>query len=254
MKTTLARHSRPETAIAAAKSWVPVALLAAILLGITVSSTRADCNPAGRIDASCYANLQDATAAAITANEPLWLPAGTYRLERELVIDYAPLADTGFRIISDGAVIDATATGLRAVTITCSGGTADNPKGCFYFHIQGTLFVNANTWQAAFRFGQNDFSDAHNSAKIDHLIVNNAGSGPGTRLNYVLNADLSLYSVTAGSPGIMLTQTQFSRLNGAASGITGIGLSVEQGYTFANSISAIDIEASQVGLSITSLY
>ena len=78
--------------------------------------------------------------------------------------------------------------------------------------------------------------------------------GPGTRLNYVLNADLSLYSVTAGSPGIMLTQTQFSRLNGAASGITGIGLSVEQGYTFANSISAIDIEASQVGLSITSLY
>ena len=106
MKTIAARHSRPETAIAAAKSWVPVALLAAILLGITASPTRADCNPAGRIDASCYANLQDATAAAITANEPLWLPAGTYRLERELVIDYAPLADTGFRIISDGAVID----------------------------------------------------------------------------------------------------------------------------------------------------
>ena len=106
MKTTLTRHSQPKATIAAAATRVPAAILAAILLAITASPTRANCNPAGRIDASCYANLQDATAAAITANEPLWLPAGTYRLERELVIDYAPLADTGFRIISDGAVID----------------------------------------------------------------------------------------------------------------------------------------------------
>jgi len=87
MKTTLTRHSRPEATIGAAAVRVPAAILAAILLAITASPARADCNPAGRIDASCYANLQDATAAAITANEPLWLPAGTYRLERELVID-----------------------------------------------------------------------------------------------------------------------------------------------------------------------
>jgi hypothetical protein len=58
---------------------------------------------------------------------------------------YAPLANTGFQIISDGAVIDATGTGDRAITITCSGGTPEAPRGCFYFHIQGTLFVNANT-------------------------------------------------------------------------------------------------------------
>jgi hypothetical protein len=36
--------------------------------------------------------LQSATAAAIAANVPLWLPAATYTLDRELVIDYAPLA------------------------------------------------------------------------------------------------------------------------------------------------------------------
>src|SRR6516165_12639526 len=247
MKTTLARHSRPETAIAAAKSWVPVALLAAILLGITVSSTRADCNPAGRIDASCYANLQDATAAAITANEPLWLPAGTYRLERELVIDYAPLAATGFQIISDGAVIDATATGQRAMSIECSGGTPDTPKSCFYFHIQGTLFVNANTSAAAVRFGLNDLSDAHNSAKIDHLILNNAGLGLGMRLNYVLNADLSLYAVTAGNYGLYLDQVQFSRINGAASAAAGSALVIANGYTFANTFQGLDLEVAQVG-------
>jgi len=39
------------------------------------------------------------------------LSAGTYMLIRELVIDYAPLAHSGLQVISDGAVIDATATG-----------------------------------------------------------------------------------------------------------------------------------------------
>ena len=252
MKTIAARHSRPETAIAAAKSWVPVALLAAILLGITASPTRADCNPAGRIDASCYANLQDATMAAIAANEPLWLPAGTYRLERELVIDYAPLADAGFRIISDGAVIDATATRQRAMTITCSGGTPDNPKGCFYFHIQGTLFVNANFPGAAFRFGLNDFSDAHNSAKIDHLIANNAGSGYAVRLNYVLNANIFTVAVSAGTAGLVMDQVQFSSISGAASATTGTAMLIERGYTMANTIQAIDLEVAQTCLAITS--
>jgi hypothetical protein len=86
------------------------------------------CNPAGRVDAQCYPDLQTATAAAIAANQPLWLPAGTYMLTQEWVIDYAPLATTGFQIISDGAIVDATATGQRAMSIECSGGTPDNPK------------------------------------------------------------------------------------------------------------------------------
>ena len=112
MKTRLVKHPCPEATIAGAAARVPAAIIAAVLLGITASPARADCNPAERINASCYSNLQDATTAAIAANQPLWLPAGTYVLNRELVIDYAPLAATGFQIISDGAVIDATATGL----------------------------------------------------------------------------------------------------------------------------------------------
>src|SRR5262249_11380868 len=166
MKPTLARYSWLKAAAVAAARRGSAITLAAILLGIAALPTHADCSPSARIDARCYADLQSATAAAIAASVPLWLPARTYTLDRELVIDYAPLAAIGFQIISDGAIIDATATGLRAITIQCSGGTPDNSKGCFYFHIQGTLFVNANTWQAAVRFGLNDFSDAHNSAKI----------------------------------------------------------------------------------------
>ena len=252
MKTRLVRHSCPKATMVGAAAKVPTAILAAIVLGITASPARADCNPADRINASCYSNLQDATTAAIAANQPLWLPAGTYVLNRELVIDYAPLAATGFQIISDGAVIDATATGLRAITVTCSGGTPDNPKSCFYFHIQGTLFVNANTWEAAVRFGLNDYSDAHNSARIDHLIANNAGSGSAVRLNYVLNADIFAVAVTAGSAGLVLDQVQFSKISGAASATTGTAMLIQNGYTFSNTISAIDLEVAQTCLAITS--
>ena len=252
MKTRLVRHPCPEATMAGAAAKVPAAILAAILLGITASQARADCNPADRINASCYSNLQDATSAAIAANQPLWLPAGTYVLNQELVIDYAPLAASGFQIISDGAVIDATATGLRAMSIECSGGTPANPKGCFYFHIQGTLFVNANTREAAVRFGLNDYSDAHNSAKIDHLIANNAGSGSAVRLNYVLNADIFAVAVTAGSAGLVMEQVQFSKISGAASATTGTAMLIQNGYTFSNTISAIDLEVARTCLAITS--
>jgi hypothetical protein len=250
MKPTLAGHSCLKTSIVAARQ-VPAIILAAILLGGIALPARADCNPADRIDARCYPDLQGATAAAITANVPLWLPAGTYTLDRELVIDYTPLAATGFQIISDGAIIDATATGLRAITIECSGGTPENSRGCFYFHIQGTLFVNANTGQAAVRFGLNDYSDAHNSAKIDHLIVNNAGSGYAIRLNYILNADIFAVAVTAGSAGLVMDQVQFSKISGAASATTGTAMLIQNGYTFSNTISAIDLEVAQICLAIT---
>jgi hypothetical protein len=251
MQTTPARRRR-EATIEATTAKAPIAIAAAIVCVISASPSRADCNPASRIDARCYRDLHEASAAAIAANEPLWLPAGSYTLDRELVIDYAPLAATGFQIISDGAVVDATATGERALSIECSGGTPDNPKGCFYFHIQGTLFVNANTRQAAVRFGLSDFSDAHNSAKIDHLIVNNSGSGYGVRLNYILNADIFAVAVSAGSAGLVLDQVQFSRISGAASATTGTAMLIHNGYTMANTIQAIDLEVARTCLAITS--
>src|SRR5262249_34205059 len=131
MKTISASRSRPATMIALAAARVPVFMLTALLLGISAIPTQAGCNPPDRINAQCYPDLQTAPAAALAANQPLWLPAGTYTLDRELVIDYAPLAATGFQIISDGAIIDATATGQRALSIECSGGSPQDPKGCF---------------------------------------------------------------------------------------------------------------------------
>jgi len=252
MKPTLASRSHAKAINRTAASWGSALILAALLPGITASLARADCNPADRIDASCYPDLQGAAAAALAANEPLWLPAATYTLNRELVIDYSRLAPTGFQIISDGAIIDATATSKRAMSIECSGGAPNNPKACFYFHIQGTLFVNANTAAAAVRFGLNDFSDAHNSAKIDHLVVNNAGSGWAMRLNYVLNADIFAVAVSAGSVGLGMDQVQFSRISGAASATAGTALLIANGYTFATRSRRLNLEVAQIGLTITS--
>ena len=153
--------------MAAAVAWVRAAILAATLLGITAAPTRADCNPADRISAQCYPDLQTATAAALAANQPLWLPAGTYEVTHTLFIDYTPQARVGFTIISDGAIIDGRAMHQPVVQIECA-------SDCFYFHLVGTLTVWADVSDAAFQIGKLDFSDPHNSAKIDHLIVNNS--------------------------------------------------------------------------------
>jgi hypothetical protein len=228
------------------------------LLAVAGVPAHADCNPPDRVDARCYPDLQSATAAALAANVPLWLPAGTYAVAQELVIDYTPLAGAGFQVISDGAVIDATAipTG-PAVAVQCSGGTPENPKGCFYFHLQGTLFVNANTTGSGFRVGQNDFSDAQNSIKIDHLVVNNGNPSAtaAVRLNYVLSANIFAVADSAGNgAGLMLNQVQFSSISGAASATTGTALDITGGYTFANTFQGIDLEVAQVCLGITSPY
>jgi hypothetical protein len=156
----------------------PQMLGAALLTIVPVFAARpslADCGAdAEEVDARCYnGDLQSALSDALGSDRPLLLPRGTYAISQPLIIDYAAHADTGFMIISRGAIIDGTAIHSGPVLeIICSGGSTANPKGCFYFHQEGTLFVNANTPDWAVRFGLDDLSDAHNSAKIDHLIVN----------------------------------------------------------------------------------
>jgi polygalacturonase len=147
-------------------------------------------------------NHDDTTAinttilAAITNSWPIYLPAGTYKVTSRLMIDYAGRASEGFRLISEGAVIDGrTISSGPVLRIECGGGTVASPTGCFYFKEEGTLFVNANTSGYAVIIGKADFADAHNSAKIDHLIVNNAStaaSAGGCQLNYVLDSDAYL--------------------------------------------------------------
>src|SRR6266404_6701254 len=195
---------------------------------------------------------------AITNNWPVHISAGTYKVTSQITIDYSGQASKGFRVISEAAVIDGrTITAGPVLQIQCSGGTIGSPTGCFYFKEEGTLFVNANAPTYAVILGKIDFSDAHNSAKIDHLIVNNASTAAGAgacQFNYVLDSDVYAVCVSAGgAAGLALEQVQFSRISGAgtAEGSGGRGVVLENGYNFSNTFLALDLEVSPTCLSIT---
>ena len=197
-------------------------------------------------------------SAAITNNWPVHVPAGTYKVTSPITIDYAGQASTGFRLISEAATIDGrTIASGPVLQIECGGGSTSGPTGCFYFKEEGTLFVNANTPAYAVVFGKADFSDAHNSAKIDHLIVDNVNeSAPagGCQFNFVLDSDIYAVCVSAGgAAGLALEQTQFSRISGAgtARATGGRGLVLENGYNFSNVFFGLDLEVSPICLSIT---
>src|SRR5262249_30796317 len=140
------------------------------------------------------AAIQAAVNTGVANNWPVHIPAGTYKITSRLAIDYAGQSAKGFRVISDGAALDGrTIASGEVLKVQCSGGTPASPANCFYFREEGTLFVNASTPGYAVRIGNADFSDAHNSIKLDHLVVNNASTAStagGLQLNYVLDSDI----------------------------------------------------------------
>ena len=196
--------------------------------------------------------------AAITNGWPVHFSSGTYKVTSAIAIDYAGQASSGFRLISEAATIDGRQIASGPVLrIQCGRGTPTSPTGCFYFKEEGSLFVKANTPDYAVVVGNADFSDAHNSAKIDHLIVNNASTAPtagGCQFNFVLDSDIYAVCVAAGgAAGLAFEQTQFSRISGAgtAQGTGGRGVVLENGYNFSNTFFAVDMEVSPICLSIT---
>jgi hypothetical protein len=235
-----------------------------------VTANSSACTATSWIDVRCYgatgngstddtAAINQALSAALATDQPLFLPHGTFKLTRPLVIDYRTRSDTGFRVMSMGAILDGKTIAAQPVLeILCSGGTPISPKGCFYFNEQGTLFVNGRSDSYAVVIGRPDFSDAQNSLKIEHLIVNDAGAGPragGLQLNYVLSSEIfAVADAAGGAAGIALEQTQISRISGAGSAAAkgGAALLIENGYSFANTIDAMDLEVAPTCLVIDS--
>jgi hypothetical protein len=202
--------------------------------------------------------IQTTINTAITNNWPVHFPAGTYKVTAKITIDYAGQASKGFRLISEGATIDGRSIAAGPVVqVQCSGGTPESPVGCFYFKEEGVLFVLADTPAYAVVIGKTDFSDAHNTIKLDHLNVNNASSNAaagGCQFNYVLDSDLWAACVSAGgAAGLAFEQTQFSRISGSgtAEGTGGRGVVLENGYNYSNIFFALDLEVSPTCLSIT---
>jgi hypothetical protein len=223
---------------------------------VDVTQPPYDADRTGATDSA--AAFRAAINAAISTGEPLYIPHGIYKLASEIVLDYAGVANAGFRLISDGATLDGrTIAAGPVLQVQCSGGTPSTPANCFYFKEDGTLFVDAATAAYAVVLGKSDFSDAHNSVKIDQLVVNNSSSAAGAggcQFNYVLDSDIfAVCDSAGGAAGIALEQTQFSSIagSGAASGSGGRSIVLENGYDYSNTLSALDLEVSPVCLSIT---
>jgi hypothetical protein len=202
--------------------------------------------------------IQTTIDTAITNNWPVHVPAGTYKVSTKITVDYAGQASSGFRLIAEGATLDGRSIAAGAVLqVQCGGGTTGSPTNCFYFKEEGGLFVNADTPAYAVVIGKTDFSDAQNSIKVDHLVVNNASTAAGAgglQLNFVLDSDIFAIADSAGgAAGLALEQTQFSRISGAgsASGSGGTGLLLEQGFDYANIFFAVDLENAPTCLGIT---
>lgn len=218
------------------------ALLASVAaIALATPAFAADCSAgADEVNAKCYpGNLQAAIDAAVTSDRPLVLPRGTY--QGPVTIDYTAHAGTGFELISRGATIEG------GLAVECQ-------RDCFYFHQEGTLFVSGQTSGYLVTIGKPDFSDPQNSIKIDHMIVNNGGSGGAVQLNYVLSSDLFIVADSAGNTGLDLTQVQFSTIKTSASAANGSAMRSEKGYVIGNSFVALDLEASPVCFTMTTPY
>jgi hypothetical protein len=216
------------------------------------------CNGADPTDTSDSTSaIQTTINAAVSNGWPVHFPAGTYKLSSEITVDYAAQATKGFRIVSEGATLDGAGVAGTALQIECSGGTPSNPKACFYFREQGTLFVNGNAGAYTVVVGKPDFSDQHNSLKIDHLVVNNSSTlaaAGGCQFNAIFDSDIyAVCDAAGGAAGLAFEETQFSRISGAgtASGVGGRSLVLENGYDFSDVFFALDLEVSPTCLSIT---
>jgi hypothetical protein len=233
------------------------------LLACSTPALALDCTPtADAVDPRCYgayadgvhddgAALQLAINAAVAEEKPLHLVHAHFVTLRPLTIDYGqgPLQGReGFLLQSDDATIDGTRAGqANVLTLWCAGGTPTSPKGCFYFHQTGTLFVNGQTPYWVLVVGEGNFSDAQNSIIFDHVVVNNSGSGGGTILDYVLSSHLNIVSDTAGnSPGLAMMQVQMSTIQLAASSVGNAALQIWTYYNFGDVIETPDLEASPV--------
>jgi Pectate lyase superfamily protein len=205
-------------------------------------------------------------------------PTGCFYLKIEGTLDI--LADSGQQNLatltsgySTGATVLGVSTtapftvGGTVIVALHSGGTFAAPVDAISAGVSITLHtglpsgadVNAEVSRPSYPFmlGTYNFADAHNSAKIDHLLVNNgstaAGAG-GCQFNYVLDSDIwAVCDSSGGAAGLALEQTQFSRISGAgtAQATGGAGLVLENGYNFSNSFLGLDLEVSPICLSIT---
>jgi hypothetical protein len=68
------------------------------------------------------------------------------------------------------------------------------------------------------------------------------------------NGELEELALRIRARGLVRVQVQFSNVSGTASATAGTALLIHNGYSFANTFQAIDLEVAKIGLTINSPY
>jgi hypothetical protein len=152
--------------------------------------------------------------------------------------------------LTSGGSFASAVTAIGSGTITLATGL---PSGA-------SLGAQVSRPSYVFALGKIDFSDQHNSVRIDHLVANNASTAPGAgacQFNALFDSDIyAVCDSAGGAAGMALEQVQFSRVSGAgsAAGTGGAALALENGYSFSDTFSGLDLENAPTCLSITNTH
>jgi hypothetical protein len=133
-----------------------------------------------------------------------------------------------------------------------------------FYHRFENFQIIGNVDGPLVRIGKDDFSDAFNDFNFDRMVINNLSTGSsveGLRLNYVLASRIHA-TVNCGGTGrasassgagkaVVLRQCAFNNFV-LHCGQANIGLSIQDGASFANTFYGIDIEEVGKAVSITS--
>jgi hypothetical protein len=204
---------------------------------IDVTCNGAD--PTGVADSTSAINTTFNTA--ITNGWPVLFPAGTYKVTSKITIDYQGQAANGLEILSRGATLDGRTIGAgNVLQFQCSGGTTAAPLICNNLRISGSLTVVGNGAGYVVIIGKTDLSDQHKGARVEHLVVTNAGAGGAIQANYLTDGDLWFSGTTSGGSAsvgaVTLEQVQSSKIGGwgSAGGASAPGLLLENGSSSSN--------------------
>lgn len=206
---------------------------------IDVTCNGAD--PTGAADSTTA--IQNTITSAVSNDWPVFFPSGTYKVSSKITVEYGGQAANGPQIISQAAFIDGrTITSGNVLQVQCTGGTTASPVVCNHFGIQGWLTVMGSGVGYVVTIGKTDFSDQQNGARIEHLVVTNAGAGGAIQANYVTDGDLWLSGSTQGGSAsigaVALEQVQTSKIGGygSALGASAPALLLENGASVNNSV------------------
>lgn len=185
-----------------------------------------------------------------------------------------PLKLTSYYRYNPSAVIDLTGenwglgiigTARNGCGIVVDAGKSFAIEGAnsFYHRLENFQIVG-NVDGPLVRIGKDNFTDAFNDFNFDRMVINNTSTGSsmeGLRLNYVLASRIHA-TVNGGGTGrasasagagkaVVLRQCAFNNFV-LHCGQANIGLSIQDGVSFANTFYGIDIEEVGKAVSITS--